>query len=270
MCPSGCWSRNMRSTEMVSPSPKTAVITGASSGLGFEIARGLAASGVRVILHGRDQGKLDAAIAAIRDTQGDALVDSVVFDLGDAQGVAAGVDGLIARLARDGARLDILVNNAGMRNRNPLDKLDRQAVRDLLEIDLVAPMDLVRLIAPHMPDGGRIINITSIAGPIARAGDAAYTAAKGGLDALTRALAAELGPRGITVNAVAPGFFATDANRAMVEDADLAAYLVRRTSLGRWGQPHEIAGVVAFLASDAASYITGQTIAVDGGYLSHF
>jgi len=243
---------------------RVALVTGSSRGLGWEIAQGLARSGARVLLHGRDRERLDRAVATL--SEAGLAAESFVADLMDEDALRDGFAGLIDRHGR----LDILVNNAGGRDRQPIAALDRAAVRDLLEINLVAPLDLVRLAAPHMAAGGRIINITSIAGPIARAGDAGYTAAKGGLAALTRALAAELGPQGITVNAVAPGYFATQVNQSMVDDPGTAAYLARRTSLGRWGEPAEIVGAVTFLASPASSYVTGQVIAVDGGYLAHF
>jgi gluconate 5-dehydrogenase len=179
----------------------------------------------------------------------------------------------IANAVKACGRLDILVNNVGARDRRPLFEFALDDVRRLLAANLIVPFHLAREAARAVierGEGGRIINITSIAGRIAGPDDTPYTASKAGLEGLTRALAAELGPHRITVNAIAPGFFATEANETLTTDPEIAAWLNQRTALGRWGEPAEIGGAVVFLASPAASYITGHVLAIDGGYLAHF
>jgi gluconate 5-dehydrogenase len=246
---------------------KVALVTGAARGLGFEAAKALAAEGATVLINGRSHQALDRAVAQIQKDGGDAK--PAPFDVADEAAVTRG----IADVVSTQGRLDVLVNNVGTRDRRGLFEFALDDVRRLLAVNVIAPFHLAREAARAMierGEGGRIINITSIAGPIAGPDDTPYTASKAGLEGLTRALAAELGRHRITVNAIAPGFFATNANAALAADPEITAWLGQRTALGRWGDPSEIAGAVAFLASPAASYITGHVLVVDGGYLAHF
>lgn len=241
-------------------SGRTALITGASRGLGFEMAKALGEAGATVILNGRSNKALKISCEKLQALNITTI--ALAFDVTDVDAM----DNAFSQIPQ----LDILVNNVGSRDRRTIDDFELDEVRDLFNTNLVAPFDLARRSAKLMDCNGRIINITSIAGDIARAGDAIYTASKAGLTGLTKALAAEFGPKGITVNAIAPGFFATEANQEMVHDEAILSFLEKRTSIGRWGQPQEIGGACVFLASSAASYITGQIITVDGGMTSHF
>lgn len=237
---------------------RRALVAGGAAGLGFEIARALAGAGAEVLVNGRDAGRLEAALARLA-AEGLAA-RACRFDLTDdaARGTA---------LAGLGGRLDILVNAVGQRDRRPLDGMEDAAVRALVETDLTAAILLARDAARLMLAGGygRIIHVTSIAGAVARPGDTVYPAAKAGMTGLMRALAVEYGGRGITSNAIAPGFFATETNRAMVDDPEVAAFLRLRVPAARWGRPEEVAGAAVFLAGPAASYVNGQVIAIDGG-----
>ncbi|MBU4609556.1 SDR family oxidoreductase [Achromobacter sp. GG226] len=240
---------------------QVALVTGARRGLGWEIARALAGCGAHVVLNGREAHALEAAAQSLRE-QG-ASASAAAFDVGDAPAMRAA----FARLDAEHGRLDILVNNVGGRLRQPLQSLDDAQILGLLHTNLAAGVLLAREAAQRMlkQGSGRLIAITSIAGPQARAGDAIYATAKAGLAGLVRALAAEYGPHGITSNGIAPGGFATEANAAMVADPAVGAHFASRTPVGRWGRPEEIAGAAVFLASPAASYVNGHVLVVDGG-----
>lgn len=246
----------MKGLERFSLSGRIVLVTGATRGLGLEIARGMAAAGAVVGINGRDPDR----VAAIAPDIPNAF--PAPFDITDARASEAAVDAIVAKHGR----IDCLVNNAGVRDRRPLSEITPEDFRRLLETNLAAQYDVSRVVARHMAAAGqgRIVFISSMVGPQSFQGDPAYTASKGGLEALMRALAVELGPRGITANAIAPGFFLTEFNAPFFAQPRIVE-LGRRIPLQRFGRPEELVGAAIFLASDAASYVSGQVLTIDAG-----
>jgi gluconate 5-dehydrogenase len=236
---------------------RTALVTGSSQGLGFAVARGLAEVGATVVLNGRDAGRLEQAVARLA---GDGLaVHASGFDVTDGTAIADAV----ARLGP----LDILVNNAGVQRRGPLESIDEATWRLVIDTNLTGVFLMTRAVVPAMIErrAGKIINMASVASVLARKTTAPYAAAKGGLMMLTRAMATEWAGYNIQVNAIAPGYFATEMNADIRAKPEFDNWAKGRTPAGRWAKPEELAGTAIYLASAAADYVTGHTLFVDGG-----
>jgi gluconate 5-dehydrogenase len=240
---------------------RVALVTGAYRGLGFGIARGLAEAGATVILNGRKPDELAKSAKTLTDAG--LRADSAAFDITDRGAIRAAVDGAIAR---HGA-IDILVNNAGIQRRGPLVDFPQEQWDEIIATNLTAPFAMSQAVLPGMiaRKRGKIIHIASLMSELARPTVVPYTAAKGGVRQLTRGMAVELAPHGIQVNAIAPGYFATEMNRALIDNAEFNAWVCKRTPAGRWGQPDELAGLAIFLSSSASDYMTGQMLVIDGG-----
>lgn len=242
-------------------SGKRALITGSSQGIGYALARGLAAAGAEIVLNGRDAGKLGAAAQALREEG--AVVTTLAFDATDHDAVRAAVDGFEATTGA----IDILVNNAGMQHRTPLEDFPADAFERLLQTNIASVFHVGQAVARHMigRGAGKIVNICSVQTALARPGIAPYTATKGAVANLTKGMATDWAKHGLQCNGLAPGYFDTPLNKALVEDMDFSAWLAKRTPAGRWGNVDELVGTCIFLSSEASSFVNGTVVYVDGG-----
>lgn len=240
---------------------RLALVTGSSAGIGLAIARGLAQAGARVVLNGRDPARLAQAEAQLRAES--LAVDSHGFDVTDRVAVDAAID----TIERELGAIDILVNNAGMQRRAPFQDFAQADWDQLMRTNLDSVFQVGQAVARRMiPRGrGRIVNICSVMSELGRPGIVPYTASKGAVKMITKGMATELGPLGITVNGIGPGYFKTELNRQLVDDPAFSGWLVGRTPSRRWGEVEELAGAAVFLASDAGRFVNGHILYVDGG-----
>lgn len=249
-------------TDLFDIEGRLALVTGSTRGLGRSLALGLARAGAHVIVHGRDEAAAAATASDVAGFSGTPAA-SVAFDVTDAAAAEAG----IARVIEDFGVPDILVNNAGMQRRAPFAEFSVSDWDDIIAANLSGVFYVSRFVAPAMigRGSGKIVNIASVQSLLARQTIAPYSASKGGVSQLTKGMAADLARHGIQVNALSPGYFATEMNRDLVEDQAFTGWLVQRTPAQRWGDFSELDGPLRFLVSDASSFVSGQNIFVDGG-----
>ncbi len=245
-----------------------ALITGASRGIGRGVALAMAEAGADIVLAARASADLDEAAEEVRTKTG-RTVHTAPVDLGDSASIPAWFDGVVERNGRP----NILVNAAGITRRAPAEVLALQDWNDVIGVNLTASFLIAQAFARHLigaAEQGRIINIASLMTAAARKTTTAYTASKGGVGQLTKALAVDWADKGILVNAIAPGFIATAMTQPLQDNDEFHAWILKRTPLGRWGKPEDIALPCVFLASPAAQFVTGQVIYVDGGFMATF
>ncbi|MEL7525972.1 MAG: SDR family oxidoreductase [Pseudomonadota bacterium] len=242
-------------------SGKRALITGSSQGIGFALARGMAQAGAEIVLNGRDSAKLATAAETLQ-SEG-FKVSELAFDVTDHGAARKAVDDFEAGTGA----IDILVNNAGMQHRTPLEDFPADAFERLLQTNIASVFNVGQAAARHMIKRGRgkIVNICSVQTALARPGIAPYTMTKGAVANLTKGMATDWAKYGLQCNGLAPGYFDTPLNAALVNDPEFSAWLEKRTPAGRWGKVEELVGTCIFLSSDASSFVNGTTVFVDGG-----
>jgi len=250
--------------DLFSLNGKTALITGSSQGIGLALAHGLADAGATIILNGRDRKKLDIAAKALGEAGATTIISA--FDVTDHDAVRKAVDELEAQ----GTQIDILVNNAGMQHRGPLEEFEPEAFEKLLQTNIASVFHVSQAVAKHMINRGegKIVNIASVQTALARPGIAPYTATKGAVGNLTKGMATDWAKYGLQCNALAPGYFDTPLNAALVADKKFSEWLKIRTPAGRWGEVEELVGACIFLSASASSFVNGHTLYVDGGITS--
>jgi NAD(P)-dependent dehydrogenase (short-subunit alcohol dehydrogenase family) len=251
------------SLELFKLDGKVAWITGGTKGLGLQMAHALASVGANIIVSSRNETESKAAAAQIAEKRG-------VRAIGAGADVtkAAEVEKVVALAERELGGIDILINNAGINIRKPTIEMPLEDWQQVIDINLTGPFICSKAVAPGMirKGWGRIIYMSSMLGHVALAGRPPYTASKAGLILLAKTQALEFAKNGITVNAICPGPFGTEMNKPLLQNPEAYQSFVSKIPMGRWGEMHEIEGCVIFLASPAASYVTGTTLTVDGGW----